>query len=40
VAALHGDGLWIGVGALRRAGWSLKLVAIDPPRLRCDPRKL
>ena len=32
--ALHGDGLRIGVSPLRRAGWSLKLVAADPLRLR------
>lgn len=34
VAALHADGLWIGVSALRRGGWSLKLVANDSVRLR------
>lgn len=34
VAGLHGDGLWGGVSALRRGGWSLKLIAVDPPRLR------
>jgi urease accessory protein len=56
--ALHGDGLWLGVSALRGGGWSLRLVARDPirlrqalrevrarlavqfPRLTCDPRKL
>jgi urease accessory protein len=32
--ALHGDGLWIGVSALRRDGWSLRLVARDPIRMR------
>jgi urease accessory protein len=31
---LHGDGLWLGVSALRRGGWSLKLVAADSIRLR------
>ncbi len=34
VAALHGSGLWVGVSALRRGGWSLKFVAADPMRLR------
>ena len=34
VAALHGDGLWIGVSPLRRGGWSIKLVAADGMRLR------
>jgi urease accessory protein len=27
LAALHGDGLWLGVSELRCGGWSLKLVA-------------
>lgn len=31
---LHTDGLWIGVSALRRGGWSIKLVACDGMRLR------
>lgn len=31
---LHGEGLWLGVSALRRGGWSLKLVAADSIRLR------
>jgi urease accessory protein len=34
VAALHGDGVWLGVSALRRAGWSIKFVAADSIRLR------
>jgi urease accessory protein len=34
LAALHGAGLWVGVSALRRGGWSLKLVAPDAIRLR------
>ncbi|HVS53237.1 MAG TPA: urease accessory protein UreD [Opitutaceae bacterium] len=34
LAALHGDGLWLGVSALRRGGWSLKLVGRDAVRLR------
>ena len=43
VAALHGDGLWVGVSALRRGGWSLKFVARDAVRLRQalrDTRKI
>lgn len=58
LVALHGDGLWLGVSALRRGGWSVRVVARDPvrmrealrtvrtrlavqfPRLACDPRKL
>lgn len=34
LAALHGNGLWLGVSTLRRAGWSMKLVAPDGVRLR------
>jgi len=34
VAALHGDGLWVGLSRLRLGGWSLKLVARDGMRLR------
>lgn len=34
LAALHRDGLWLGVSALRRGGWSLKLIAPDAVRLR------
>ncbi len=34
INALHGDGLWIGVSALRRGGWSIKFVARDGIRLR------
>jgi len=34
LAALHRDGLWLGVSALRRGGWSIKLVAPDTIRLR------
>ena len=34
VAALHGDGVWLGVSALRRGGWSIKFVAADSIRLR------
>ena len=31
---LHRDGLWVGISALRRGGWSLRLVAPDSVRLR------
>ncbi|MEO5957867.1 MAG: urease accessory protein UreD [Opitutaceae bacterium] len=34
LAALHAGGLWVGVSALRRGGWSLKLVAPDTLQLR------
>ena len=34
LAARHGDGLWVGVSALRRGGWSIKLVARDSVLLR------
>ncbi|MEO6006219.1 MAG: urease accessory protein UreD [Opitutus sp.] len=34
VNSLQGEGLWIGVSALRRGGWSIKLVAVDSLRLR------
>lgn len=34
VAALHGDGVWLGVSDLRRGGWSVKFVAADSIRLR------
>jgi urease accessory protein len=34
LAALHGEGLWLGISALRRGGWSLKWVAAGPVRLR------
>ncbi|MBI2498524.1 MAG: urease accessory protein UreD [Opitutae bacterium] len=34
VAALHGDGVWLGVSTLRRGGWSIKFVAADSIRLR------
>ena len=32
--ALHRDGVWVGISALRRGGWSLRLVAPDSVRLR------
>lgn len=31
---LHGNGLWLGASALRRGGWTLRLVASDSVRLR------
>jgi urease accessory protein len=31
---LHCDGLWVGISALRRGGWSLRLVAPDSVKLR------
>jgi urease accessory protein len=34
IVALHRDGIWLGVSALRRGGWSLKCVAPDNLRLR------
>lgn len=34
VAALHGNGLWLGVSALRFGGWSIKFVATDGVKLR------
>ena len=34
VNALQTEGLWIGVSALRRGGWSIKTVAADGIRLR------
>ena len=40
VAALHGNGLWIGVSPLRRGGWSLKLVAATGVRLRQGLREV
>lgn len=40
VAALHGDGVWLGVSALRRGGWSIKFVAADSIRLRKTLRDL
>jgi urease accessory protein len=34
LAALHGDGLWLGVSRLRSAGWSIKFVAPTTARLK------
>lgn len=38
--ALHGDGVWLGVSALRRGGWSIKFVARDSVRLRRTLREV
>lgn len=38
INALHGNGLWIGVSALRAGGWSLRLVASDSVILRAALR--
>ena len=32
--ALHRDGVWLGISRLRTIGWSLRIVAPDPIRLR------
>jgi urease accessory protein len=40
VAALHRDGIWVGVSALRRHGWSLKLVAPSSIQLRATLREI
>lgn len=40
VAALHRDGVWLGLSALRRDGWTIKLVAPDALRLRATLREL
>jgi urease accessory protein len=34
LGALHHDGLWLGMSALRTGGWSIKLVARNPLQLR------
>lgn len=38
LSALHGNGLWLGVSALRAGGWSLRLVAADSVILRAALR--
>lgn len=38
--ALHRDGLWLGVSALRAGGWSIKLVARDGLQLRQALREI
>lgn len=40
VRALHGEGLWLGVSALRRGGWSIKFVARDGVQLRRTLREV
>jgi urease accessory protein len=40
LTALHRDRLWVGVSALRRGGWSIKLIAPDALRLRDGLREL
>jgi urease accessory protein len=40
VSALHGHGLWIGASRLRRNGWSIKLIASGPIRLRESLREM
>jgi urease accessory protein len=40
VRALHGGGVWLGVSALRRGGWSIKFVAPDGIRLRQTLRSI
>ena len=40
IAALHGAGLWVGVSALVRGGWSIKLIATDNVRLRAALRAI
>jgi urease accessory protein len=40
VAALHGEGVWLGVSELRRGGWSIKFVAGDSIKLRETLRRL
>jgi urease accessory protein len=34
IRALHREGTWVGISALRAAGWSIKIVAADSVRLR------
>lgn len=40
VVTLHGNGAWLGASTLRRGGWSLKIVAPDPLRLRQTLREV
>jgi urease accessory protein len=40
LAALHTDGLWVGTSRLRRAGWSLKVIAPGSIRLRGALREI
>jgi urease accessory protein len=34
IAALHRDGVWLGISRLRKLGWSIRIVSPDPIRLR------
>lgn len=34
IRGLHRDGTWVGISSLRSTGWSIKIVAPDPIRLR------
>ncbi|MDO8545690.1 MAG: urease accessory protein UreD [Opitutaceae bacterium] len=40
VRQLHGDGIWVGVSALRQGGWTMKLIAPDALRLRVALREV
>jgi len=40
VAALHGEGRWVGVSALRAGGWSIKFVAAGGVKLRATLRAI
>lgn len=40
LAAMHQDGLWIGVSRLRTAGWSIKFVAPSTARLKQALREI
>lgn len=40
LATLHRDGVWIGASALRQGGWTIKIVAADPIRMRATLREV
>lgn len=40
LGVLHNDGVWFGISALRRGGWSLRLIAPDGVRLRRALREM
>jgi urease accessory protein len=40
ISALHGEGIWVGVSALVKGGWSIKLIANDSVRLRAALRAM
>jgi urease accessory protein len=40
VGALHRDGVWLGLSALRRHGWSIKVVAPNSIQLRATLREM